>query len=159
MMTLRRSALFLGLPVVLVVVWWFASADSVDYAFPPLATIVKGSGFPTESPGTSNGLVDGCVIVAAKAKPPTHTATMAATTIAIRTKRRLTFSSSTNRDTIAQRARRSRPSVGAVFAQAQKTYSRPNAVPTKGEVPVPSCTVSMVPLPEAQLVPFAGSNW
>jgi ABC-type nitrate/sulfonate/bicarbonate transport system permease component len=37
---LKRTALFLALPVVLVTVWWFASADSIDYAFPPLQTIV-----------------------------------------------------------------------------------------------------------------------
>jgi benzaldehyde dehydrogenase (NAD) len=36
----RRTGLFLALPVVLVVVWWFTSADSVNYAFPPLRTIL-----------------------------------------------------------------------------------------------------------------------
>jgi ABC-type nitrate/sulfonate/bicarbonate transport system permease component len=38
---LRKTALFLALPVALVVVWWFASADSVDFAYPPLRTILE----------------------------------------------------------------------------------------------------------------------
>ena len=37
---LRRALLFLGLPVALVAVWWFASAGSTNYAAPPLSTIV-----------------------------------------------------------------------------------------------------------------------
>ena len=37
---LRRALLFLALPVALVTLWWFTSADSVDYAQPPLATII-----------------------------------------------------------------------------------------------------------------------
>jgi ABC-type nitrate/sulfonate/bicarbonate transport system permease component len=39
-LVLRRALLFMALPVALVTVWWFASADSVDYAQPPLATII-----------------------------------------------------------------------------------------------------------------------
>lgn len=37
---LRRIGLAIGLPVVLVVVWWFASAGSTDFYFPPLSKIV-----------------------------------------------------------------------------------------------------------------------
>jgi ABC-type nitrate/sulfonate/bicarbonate transport system permease component len=37
---LRRVGIAVALPVVLVVVWWFASADSTDFFFPPLAKIV-----------------------------------------------------------------------------------------------------------------------
>ena len=37
---LRRLAFALGLPVVLVVVWWVASAGSTSFFWPPLATIV-----------------------------------------------------------------------------------------------------------------------
>jgi ABC-type nitrate/sulfonate/bicarbonate transport system permease component len=38
---LRKIGLAVGLPVVLVVVWWFASASSTDFYFPPLEKIVK----------------------------------------------------------------------------------------------------------------------
>jgi ABC-type nitrate/sulfonate/bicarbonate transport system permease component len=38
---LRRAGLALGLPVVLVGVWWVASAGSTDFYFPPLARIVE----------------------------------------------------------------------------------------------------------------------
>ena len=38
---LRRAALVLGLPAILVVTWWFASADSDDPFFPPLSRILK----------------------------------------------------------------------------------------------------------------------
>jgi ABC-type nitrate/sulfonate/bicarbonate transport system permease component len=38
---LRRAALLLGLPAILVASWWFASADSVDPFFPPLSRILK----------------------------------------------------------------------------------------------------------------------
>jgi ABC-type nitrate/sulfonate/bicarbonate transport system permease component len=38
---LRKFVLALGLPVVLVAAWWFASAGSTDFYFPPLATIVE----------------------------------------------------------------------------------------------------------------------
>ena len=37
---LRRTALVLGLPVVLFVVWWFASAGSTDFYRPPLRRIL-----------------------------------------------------------------------------------------------------------------------
>jgi ABC-type nitrate/sulfonate/bicarbonate transport system permease component len=37
---LRRVGLFLGLPVVLVLTWWFASADSVQFYQPPLSKIL-----------------------------------------------------------------------------------------------------------------------
>ncbi|HEV7652981.1 MAG TPA: ABC transporter permease [Actinophytocola sp.] len=37
---LRRAGIATALPVVLVVVWWFASAGSTDFYFPPLRTIV-----------------------------------------------------------------------------------------------------------------------
>lgn len=39
MRPLRRALLALGLPVVLVTAWWFASADSTDPFYPPLRTI------------------------------------------------------------------------------------------------------------------------
>jgi ABC-type nitrate/sulfonate/bicarbonate transport system permease component len=38
---LRRVGLAIGLPVVLVVIWWFASAGSTDFYFPPLSKIVR----------------------------------------------------------------------------------------------------------------------
>jgi ABC-type nitrate/sulfonate/bicarbonate transport system permease component len=38
---LKRTGLFLGLPVVLIAIWWFASADSIDYTQPPLARIIE----------------------------------------------------------------------------------------------------------------------
>ncbi|GAA4249955.1 ABC transporter permease [Dactylosporangium darangshiense] len=38
---LRRAALALGLPVVLLVTWWFASAGSQDFYQPPLETIFR----------------------------------------------------------------------------------------------------------------------
>jgi ABC-type nitrate/sulfonate/bicarbonate transport system permease component len=41
MIMLRRIGLAAGLPVVLVVVWWFASAGSKDFYFPPLQRIVE----------------------------------------------------------------------------------------------------------------------
>lgn len=37
---LKKVGLAVGLPVVLVVVWWFASAGSTDFYFPPLSKIV-----------------------------------------------------------------------------------------------------------------------
>lgn len=37
----RRILLVLGLPVVLLLVWWFASAGSADFYFPPLSTILR----------------------------------------------------------------------------------------------------------------------
>ncbi len=37
---IRRIALAVALPVVLVAVWWFASAGSTEFYFPPLARIV-----------------------------------------------------------------------------------------------------------------------
>jgi len=37
----RSVLLALGLPVVLVAVWWFASAGSTDFYFPPLSKIVE----------------------------------------------------------------------------------------------------------------------
>ena len=37
---LRRTALALGLPVVLVAVWWVASAGSTSFFWPPLSAIV-----------------------------------------------------------------------------------------------------------------------
>ena len=40
MSLVRRAALALGLPVVLVVTWWLASAGSTDFYRPPLSTIV-----------------------------------------------------------------------------------------------------------------------
>ena len=38
---MRSVLLALGLPVVLVALWWFASAGSTDFYFPPLARIVE----------------------------------------------------------------------------------------------------------------------
>ncbi len=38
---IRRIALAVALPVVLVAVWWFASAGSTEFYFPPLARIVS----------------------------------------------------------------------------------------------------------------------
>jgi ABC-type nitrate/sulfonate/bicarbonate transport system permease component len=38
---LSRAGLLLGLPVILLVVWWFASAGSTSFYQPPLETIVK----------------------------------------------------------------------------------------------------------------------
>jgi ABC-type nitrate/sulfonate/bicarbonate transport system permease component len=38
---LRRVALVLGLPAVLVVAWWFVSAGSTNMYFPPLRTILR----------------------------------------------------------------------------------------------------------------------
>ncbi len=40
-LAVRRAALLLGLPAILVATWWFASADSVDPFFPPLSRILK----------------------------------------------------------------------------------------------------------------------
>lgn len=40
MTVLKRIGLAVGLPVVLVVIWWFASAGSKDFYFPPLEKIV-----------------------------------------------------------------------------------------------------------------------
>lgn len=39
--TLTRAALLLGLPVALLVTWWFASAGSQDFYQPPLETIIR----------------------------------------------------------------------------------------------------------------------
>ena len=41
MIVLRKIVLAIGLPVVLVTVWWFASAGSTDFYFPPLSKIVN----------------------------------------------------------------------------------------------------------------------
>jgi ABC-type nitrate/sulfonate/bicarbonate transport system permease component len=41
MTILRRIGLALGLPIALVVAWWFASAGSTDFYFPPLQRIVE----------------------------------------------------------------------------------------------------------------------
>jgi ABC-type nitrate/sulfonate/bicarbonate transport system permease component len=41
---LRRSLLALGLPVVLVALWWVTSADSTSYYFPPLSDILDWFG-------------------------------------------------------------------------------------------------------------------
>ncbi len=41
MILLRKIVLAIGLPVVLVTVWWFASAGSTDFYFPPLSKIVN----------------------------------------------------------------------------------------------------------------------
>ncbi|MPZ80208.1 MAG: ABC transporter permease subunit [Actinophytocola sp.] len=38
---LRRVGLALGLPIVLVVAWWFTSASSTDFYFPPLRKILE----------------------------------------------------------------------------------------------------------------------
>jgi ABC-type nitrate/sulfonate/bicarbonate transport system permease component len=40
-LALKRVLLFITLPVVLVVAWWFTSADSVNFYQPPLSKIVK----------------------------------------------------------------------------------------------------------------------
>jgi ABC-type nitrate/sulfonate/bicarbonate transport system permease component len=37
---LKKTVLLLALPVALVVLWWYVSAGSQDFAFPPLSTIV-----------------------------------------------------------------------------------------------------------------------
>jgi len=37
----RQAALVLGLPLVLMVTWWFLSSGSSNFFFPPLATIVR----------------------------------------------------------------------------------------------------------------------
>ncbi|MFF3572441.1 ABC transporter permease [Nocardia jiangxiensis] len=44
MRILRRILLALGLPVVLVALWWFTSANSTSYYFPPLSTILHWFG-------------------------------------------------------------------------------------------------------------------
>jgi ABC-type nitrate/sulfonate/bicarbonate transport system permease component len=41
MRILQRALLALGLPVVLVAIWWFVSAGSTDFYFPPLSRIVE----------------------------------------------------------------------------------------------------------------------
>jgi ABC-type nitrate/sulfonate/bicarbonate transport system permease component len=38
---LRRTVMVLGLPIALVVVWWFASANSTDFYQPPLSRILE----------------------------------------------------------------------------------------------------------------------
>jgi ABC-type nitrate/sulfonate/bicarbonate transport system permease component len=38
---LRRAGVAVGLPVVLVAAWWFATAGSTDFYFPPLSRIVE----------------------------------------------------------------------------------------------------------------------
>jgi ABC-type nitrate/sulfonate/bicarbonate transport system permease component len=40
MSVLRRLGLTLGLPIILLAAWWFASADSTDFFFPPLSEIL-----------------------------------------------------------------------------------------------------------------------
>jgi ABC-type nitrate/sulfonate/bicarbonate transport system permease component len=37
---LKRAALFLGLPIILVAVWWFTSANSTNFFLPPLSKIL-----------------------------------------------------------------------------------------------------------------------
>ncbi|GGL11586.1 ABC transporter permease [Nocardia jinanensis] len=44
MTILRRVLLALGLPVVLIALWWFTSAGSTSYYFPPLSTILDWFG-------------------------------------------------------------------------------------------------------------------
>ncbi|TFV51732.1 ABC transporter permease [Blastococcus sp. TF02A_35] len=41
MSVLRRTGYVLGLPVVLLVSWWFLSANSTDFFFPPLSRILE----------------------------------------------------------------------------------------------------------------------
>jgi ABC-type nitrate/sulfonate/bicarbonate transport system permease component len=41
---LQRIAVVLGLPVILVVTWWYASADSTNFFWPPLQRILKAFG-------------------------------------------------------------------------------------------------------------------
>jgi ABC-type nitrate/sulfonate/bicarbonate transport system permease component len=41
---IQRIALVLGLPVILVVTWWYASADSTNFFWPPLQRILKAFG-------------------------------------------------------------------------------------------------------------------
>ncbi len=41
---LQRTVLVLGLPVILVVVWWYASADSTNFFWPPLQRILQAFG-------------------------------------------------------------------------------------------------------------------
>jgi ABC-type nitrate/sulfonate/bicarbonate transport system permease component len=41
---LQRIAFVLGLPVILVVTWWYASADSTNFFWPPLQRILKAFG-------------------------------------------------------------------------------------------------------------------
>jgi ABC-type nitrate/sulfonate/bicarbonate transport system permease component len=40
MSVLRRFGLVFGLPILLLAAWWFASADSTDFFFPPLSEIL-----------------------------------------------------------------------------------------------------------------------
>jgi ABC-type nitrate/sulfonate/bicarbonate transport system permease component len=40
MSVLRRLGLTFGLPIILLAAWWFASADSTDFFFPPLSEIL-----------------------------------------------------------------------------------------------------------------------
>ena len=40
MSVLRRFGLVFGLPIILLAAWWFASADSTDFFFPPLSEIL-----------------------------------------------------------------------------------------------------------------------
>lgn len=40
MTAVRRIAMTLGLPVILLTAWWFASANSTDFFFPPLSEIL-----------------------------------------------------------------------------------------------------------------------
>ena len=40
MTALRRVGLTLGLPIILLAAWWFASANSTDFFFPPLSKIL-----------------------------------------------------------------------------------------------------------------------
>lgn len=51
---LRRLFMLLGLPVILIAGWWFASAGSTNYLNPPLATIVEQF-WPTWFGGDSFG--------------------------------------------------------------------------------------------------------
>lgn len=38
---LRRVAMLLGLPIIILIIWWFASANSTDFYQPPLSRIVE----------------------------------------------------------------------------------------------------------------------
>lgn len=51
---LRRIVMVLGLPVILIALWWFTSAGSTNYLNPPLATIVDEF-WPTWFGGASFG--------------------------------------------------------------------------------------------------------
>ena len=54
---LRRLAIVLALPVALVAAWWFASADSQSFYFPPLQTILQTFGKLWFSPQAMQNVV------------------------------------------------------------------------------------------------------